>query len=334
MTELTSRLLFISPSFFGYEQSIRTALEESGHQVDFIDERPSNSALARALVRLNPRLIGSMVDRHYRQALARFGAVRYQHIVLIKGEVVPEWFLRELRRRNSTATFTFYTFDSVSNSPNCLKLLPHFDRSYSFDYADVAANDALGYLPLFFAPEFDLDGQASAAASRPYELSFIGTLHSERYRAVNDLFRHFRSTYKFFYVQARWYYYFSRFVSRSMKDVRRQDVSFDKLSRREVAERFRQSQGVFDLQRTGQSGLTMRTFEVLASGAVLVTTNAQVRREPVFDPDWVVILENPADPHAAERVAAAMERRVEGCRAPGIEQYSLARWVDRLMAEG
>ena len=329
MTAVRPRVLFVSPSFFGYEQSIRTAIEQRGYAVDFVDERPSNTASARAMLRLNPRLLGPMVDRHYRAVLERLGKVEYQHVLVVKAEVVPEWFLEEMRRRSPGARFTFYTFDSVSNSPNCLKLLRFFDKSFSFDFNDVAANPGLHYLPLFYAPEFDADG--ATAANRPVELSFVGTLHSQRYQAVNALFSHFNRVDKFFYVQARWYYYVSRFISRSMKDVRRADVSFTKLSRAEVAAKFLQAQGVFDLQRTGQSGLTMRTFEVLASGAVLVTTNASVRQEPLFDPAWVVVLDDPAAPDAAQQVRAALQQRTAG-RAPGIEDYSLTRWVERLLA--
>jgi hypothetical protein len=48
---------------------------------------------------------------------------------------------------------------------------------------------------------------------------------------------------------------------------------------------------VLDIHHQCQSGLTMRTFEVLAMGKKLITTNALVQAEPFFDDRWVLVVD-------------------------------------------
>jgi hypothetical protein len=50
-------------------------------------------------------------------------------------------------------------------------------------------------------------------------------------------------------------------------------------------------QAVLDIHHPGQSGLTMRTFEVLASGKKLITTNENVRNHDFYDPTLISIID-------------------------------------------
>ncbi len=76
----------------------------------------------------------------------------------------------------------------------------------------------------------------------------------------------------------------------------------------------------------------MRTFEVLASGAILVTTNSAITKEPFFDPDRIIVL-----PRADRVDTAALQEALDAlptpdCAPPCFEQYALASWVSRLVA--
>lgn len=318
------RVLMVSPSFFGYERAIADELTSRGASVTLVDDRPGNSSWVKAAARLAPGILRRRTRRHYREVLRRVADDVFDLVLVVKGEVVPTWFLESVRRQCPRAVFAYYTFDSCENSPRGLALLPFFDRAFSFDRADVARHAALTYKPLFSAAEFT---PGAAPSVRPHDLCFVGTVHSDRYAVCRALAPAGSSHSFFFYSPARWHQALTSLLQPRSRRIPWHEVSFQKISRAEVAQRFRRSRAVIDVQRTGQSGLTMRTFEVLASGTRLVTANTAVREEAFFDPRWVYVL--PAD--EAEWDLESLRRFVhDDTPLPPdlVGEHSLARWVD------
>jgi len=322
------RVLIIGPAFFGYEQDILTEFRRQGHQADFLDERPSNGSVFRAVVRVRKSLLLRRIDAHFRAAAARLANSHYDLVLVIKGEVVPRWFLELLREKSPGARFKFYAYDALANSNQCLELLDMFDERFSFDRDDVERDDRFSYLPLFFTPEFAPNNGDVSTPARRHNLAFVGTLHSERYEIAKRLLADGADAFMFFYAQARWYFAATKYVSGENRSVPWRDVAFRPMSREAIAETFSQSKAVLDIQRSGQVGLTMRTFEVLASGAILVTTNPAVKREPFYDPERVIVVGPDWD-------AQRLERQLDHLQAPGgrpgdFDDYSLRAWVERI----
>ena len=317
--------LFLSPSFFGYESDIEKALVSNGYVVDFFDERPTNSSAAKALFRVGGRSVQKLVQAYYRRILAATESRAYDLVLIIKGEVVPLVFLQEMRRRNPEAHFVYYSFDAIPAGSNCTTLFDEFDALFSFDPADVASDPRLVLKPLFYSSQF---GSRPGRGPRPFDLTFVGTMHSDRYRFVTSLFKAFSDTYGFFYVPARWFFYFNKFVTRSFAGVPVSSVSFDKLDKSAVADIFRDSRAVLDLQRSAQSGLTMRTFEVLASGAILVTGNTAIRQADIFDPSRIVVVDDYDAVDASVRLREILDSMPPVVGAPvGFEKHSVGNWV-------
>ncbi|MDX1872134.1 hypothetical protein SBI67_08385 [Mycolicibacterium sp. 120266] len=327
------RALVITPSFFGYERDIVAEFEHRGYETVFVDERPSNSAVARAVLRVRKNLIGRQIDNYYRQKWSALSGSSFDIVLVIKAEVIPRWFLENLRQANPDARLIFYSWDAVDNTPNCLAVLDCFDDLFSFDSEDVAARPEFSYLPLFYTRDFTPLPMSELGRPRRYSMSFVGTLHSERYAFAKRLFAGKSDTYGFFYVQARWYFAMVKYLTREHATVPWGDMSFDKLSRPEVAEIFRESVAVLDMPRRGQAGLTIRTFEVLASGAVLVTTNPAITREPFFDPTRVVVIPDDLTAPESKKIRAQLASlEAPGTPPPSFERYSLTSWVSTIVS--
>jgi spore maturation protein CgeB len=224
-----------------------------------------------------------------------------------------------VREDSPRATMAFYTFDSLSNSANFVALLHNFEHLFSFQPGATAVDQRFRLKHLFYSPEFrPLEG----GAERTYDVAFIGTLHSDRYRYVKRLAAGFASSYAYFYVQAPWYFYLRRLTSSRFREVARGDVSFTKLDRVAVAQVFRESRAVLDMQHEDQIGLTMRTFEALASGAYLVTSNGYIRETELMGTGRVIVTDDELD------LPARLADLPDTTGAPdGFERYSLASWV-------
>jgi spore maturation protein CgeB len=208
--------------------------------------------------------------------------------------------------------------------------MPLFLHRYSFQ---LEANDAgLRLKHLFYGPEFRPLGSSDA---RRYDVAFVGTLHSDRYRFVKRVLAGFGSAFVYFYSQARWFFLLKRMTDPRLRDVDSADVHFEKLDRASVAAAFRNSLAVLDMQHDQQSGLTMRSFEVLASGAYLVTTNpaaSALSRERA-----IVVSAEPTDHEVADLVDRLRTLPVPTAAPEGFEQHSVDAWVEefiQLIARG
>jgi len=319
------RLLLISPSFFGYETSLAEAFRDRGWAVDLVDERPSNRAWARAAVRVAPSLLHRRIDNYYRAQVQRLSTRRYDALLVVKGEVVPPWFVEEFRGHNPDATLAYYTYDAVENSAQGMRIIEQFSHRFTFDRNDASTQPGFQYKPLFYSREYTV-----GTSTRDLGISFVGTLHGERYRfakaATADIPENEREL--FFFSQAPWYFWLRKVTSHDIRPVARTEVSFVPLDRSAVVTLAQRSRTVLDLQRAGQTGLTMRTFETLATGAGLITANEAIRDEPFYDESRILVVSR--DPDAIDpTVVADFVANVANDRAPdGFEQYSLDSWVE------
>lgn len=324
------RLLFIAPKFFGYERDMQNAFEGLGLEVDFIDERPDNSGITKAIVRVAPQIMQRRIRRYYQDQQRKIAGRRYDYVFLLKGEVVPDFFLTAVQSTSPTAQRIFYTYDSISNSPSAQRHVKTFDQCWTIDYDDASRYENLQVLPLFYAPDF----RPPQNSRRPFDTSFVGTVHSGRYKAISALMAGMNDIYKFFYCPATWYFFVSKYILKTeFKDVAYRDVSFNTMSREEVAATFRSSVTVADIQRKGQSGLTMRTFEVLASGSSLITTNREVMRLGSEINAKVLVLDDFSTKKSRLEVELFIERVRSDISAPdSMSEYSVERWAQKLLA--
>ncbi|GAA4113847.1 hypothetical protein GCM10022215_11390 [Nocardioides fonticola] len=338
-------VVLVTPSFFGYEEAIAAAFVDAGADITVIDERPSNSSWVKAATRIRPALIGVLIRRHYRRQLAALAGRRVDELIIVKGEVVPAWFVAELRAANPGLVVVFYAYDSFANSPRGEMFVEIADVALTFDRDDVeryrtrqirpgtdggsadGSGPTLGYLPLFFTSEF---APGVPLAERPYDLGFVGTVHSGRYDVCRRLAPAGERHDYFFFSPARWHHAYTWLRQRDIRTIPWSDVSFTKRSRADVARSFAAARAVIDVPRTGQVGLTMRTFEVLASGTKLITTNHRVRDEDFFDPRWILVLD--PDPTGWDLdVVRAFVADPTMPPSEAIRPYGLDRWVARFL---
>ncbi len=320
------RIAFITPSFFGYEEAIAQAFRDRGIEVDRFDERPSNSPISRAVLRVIPRLSARRLRKHFDSMLQQMRGRRYDALLVIKGENLPPAVLRAFSEQNPEAVRIFYTFDSLANSGRCVDLFPYTDVRYSFDRGDVAARDDLQYKSLFFAREF----AEARGRARVFDASFVGTLHSDRYNFYHGVVSKLspERCFAFFYSQARWFFAAQRVFDKRMRKIAPSEVSFDKMSRARVAEVFGASRAVVDYQRPGQDGLTMRTFEALGSGAALITANQSILEEDFYDPSRILVVPRDAESIDGEAVREWVAALDDEWSVEGFDRYGIDAWVE------
>ena len=320
------RFLFVAPPFFGYYKEIIGEIESRGGIVDWMPDRPLDHPIGKTITRFVPKLASTAADRIYSDLLVDYGASSYDYVLVINGQTLSTKFLKSLKASYSGALFILYMWDSVANRQHIAANFVFYDRVLSFDSADVQFY-GLRLRPLFYTPQFSAPLSPSSFA---YDLSFVGSAHSDRYNVVNRLRRNLPlsvNAFWYLYLQAPWVFYVYRFLKPAMRRSKRHEFSFTTLSMSAVKDIFVSSRAVLDITHPRQCGLTMRTLEALGASKKLVTTNAAVSEYDFYDPANIAVI----DRHSPS-IDPDFLRSAYSPPSPSIlSRYSLAGWLDEIL---
>jgi hypothetical protein len=286
------KILFLSVSFFNYEKAIAKRLSDLGAEVDFYDERPSNSNFSKGIVRLNKRFYHLKINAYYKRILQEIRNKRYDYFFLIKGEATPSFFLESIRETNPEIEMIYYNFDPLTEYPDLIDHLKYFDKKFTFEYLDSVTYN-MNFRPLFYLDEYKNLNQLSVALI--YDMVFIGSAHTDRYivgekiRAVADKLK--LNSYFYYYAMGKIAFRLKKIIDKNLKQFDLAKVSFEKLNHQQIIDFYRKTKSVIDINKPFQNGLTIRTFEVLASGRKLVTTNSDIINYPFYSPDNVLVID-------------------------------------------
>jgi len=313
--------LVIAPRYFGYEQEIVEELRRQGAQVDLLPDRPYESPFLKAAIRFRPELTHPASDRFFERQVRALAGRDYGLILVIQGESVTARTLRRLRAAFPRARMVFYTWDSLENKPFARANLDQFDHCLTFDPLD-AKRYGMRFRPLFFAPGFERPPRSQF----PYDISFVGTVHSDRYSVVKRIAGSLPQATRahwFLYIQAPWLYWVRKLFTSALSGASRSEFSFEPTNKATVQRIFFESKAVVDVEHPKQRGLTMRTIETVGSGTKLVTTNAAVRDYDFFNPHNICVVNRSrpvVDPTFLETPYQPLPPEV-------YERYRLSAWV-------
>ncbi len=109
------KILFLSVQTFNLEVEIKNKLQELGAQVIFYDERPANNNFIKGVIRLKRSLVQKRINAHYKKILVFSEHIKFDYLFVNRGEIVPAFFLEELKKKHPYCFFIFYTWDSFTN---------------------------------------------------------------------------------------------------------------------------------------------------------------------------------------------------------------------------
>jgi hypothetical protein len=317
----SSRVLLIAPKFFGYESEVAAELTRLGYIVDFLPDRPFDSAFMKAVMRFRPELGHFSSDRFFANQLEGLGRSDYSAILVIQGEGVTIKILEKLRAAYPRATLSFYTWDSIENKPFSKSKLNLYDHCSTFDPLD-AKKYSMSFRPLFYTDGFDRPKNLDFI----YDLSFIGTVHSDRYsivRSLIDQLPHDARTFVYFYLQAPWMYDIRRIFTHTLDGGKREDFQFVPLTKSAVQATFFGSRTVLDIEHASQRGATMRTMEALGAHRKMVTTNPSLRDYDFYNPLNIHIIDRKAPEVSLDFLRAPYQSVNEKIR----KYYSIRQWI-------
>ncbi|HIE5767780.1 TPA: hypothetical protein ACXN3T_002560 [Proteus mirabilis] len=281
--KIENKVLMLVPSVFNYSNNLEKSLSKICDNYICLNERPSNTFFMKAGLRINISPLSFLLTySYYNHILKKIIENFIDTVLIINPEATPVWFVKKLRKKK--IKIIYYLWDSIKNKPQNKKLLQYANHVWSFDHIDCKEYK-LSYKPLFYSTENNIKH-----SSEQYDLSFIGTLHGDRYEVVNKIFGILNSkkTFKFFYCPSKRLFFFNKFFSKKWANVNISDVSFDALDYSTVEKIMNNSSVILDVHSSGQNGLTMRTIETLGKGKKILTTNDNIKVEYFYDDKFIM----------------------------------------------
>lgn len=318
------KILFFSARLFGYQHEIVKGLKRAGASIDYYDERPANTFLVKALIRINRNLLAGYVNRYYNRIIGQTCQKNYDYIFFTKGESVSVDNIHKLKLLHPHAEFIIYHWDSIANNNNAQRLLPCFDRIFSFDKIDCE-NLKLRFLPLFYLPDYADIGLSKSKVK--YDILFVGTTHSDRYQFIKKIEKQIMGfggkCFTWFYFPSKILYFKMKLQNKYLRSIPINKFHFRSMDKRTLLSLYTHSKIILDIQHPKQTGLTMRCIETLGAKRKLITTNRAILEYDFYNQNNILVV----DREAPEVSKSFFLESYKDIPSEIYKKYSLDNWI-------
>lgn len=320
------RALFIGISFYDYDQAIIEEFNSLGYDVDYFSEVPTGVLYRYALRKNSQAKIKSYIDKTSKHIADACGS-GYDIVFVIKGEFLTQQAIDIIRSKNPDSKWVLYLWDSIGRIPGSKKIFENFDSVYSFDRIDCLSNQNLIFNPLFFRKEYD--ARLYDKQELKYDLYFLGWYHSDRLRLAKKLVnfcRKFNLKPKVILYTGYVNYIFHVLLGKELKG-NREFLIFKSIMASINFDFIMKSKSTLDIAHPMQSGLTMRTIELLGARKKIITTNGDIVHYDFYHPDNILVIdrENP------EFTEDFFEKEYVPVSEGIVEYYSISNWLKRML---
>lgn len=327
MNDLNSKnILLIMPKFFGYEDAIISNLESRGACVEWIRDRPFDKPLQLLVTRLFPSLMLKLSSSLFGKALENLQFDHVDVVLAINPITMTPVDISSVRDRFPKAKYTLYLWDSVKNRTHMKEIFSFFDNRLTFD-PECSKKYNMSYRPLFFR---DISRDKLDCDLINYDVSFVGTIHSDRYDVLAQLIKPLEARYStcfYLYLHAKWLYFAFKLIKKSFRQAKISDFKYEPMPKWELDDVFSTSRVIIDVEHPGQQGLTMRTLEALGAKKKLITTNSNIVYHDFYNENNICIVcrDKPEIP------LGFIESEYESLAPDIYYKYSISGWLDELL---
>ena len=287
------KILFFGLEAFGYKNIILNEMRKQAAVVDYFNSKSVTTNIGKAVLKFAPWLLLPKTRRYYNNVLKQVRNNHYDIVLLMRCDSADRTILNRYRKAFPNAEFRLYLWDSLSNVIGIRSKIPCFDRVMSFDRKDCQMNPAFGFRPLFFADTYAMKPIDQSKAV--YDLSFCGTMHSDRYVVIQKAVEWCRKeglrTFIYPYFQSGFVYWAYRIKDKRYRKAQKSDFVYKQMPTVEVGKLMGETKAMLDIHHPSQSGLTMRTIETLGSKRKLITTNTDIMNYDFYDPANILIID-------------------------------------------
>lgn len=323
---MNKRVLFIGIGFYDYEDSIIKEFQKQNYEVDYFSETPQNSLLYRIYCRLgNNEKIKEIKERHSYDIVHNSNH-KYDLIFCIKCESFSKNALELLKEKNPNAKFILYLWDSIVRIQDIRQKLHFFDKVFTFDRLDSLENKEIIFSPLFFRDEY-LNKEEKI--NTEIDLYHLGWYHTDRLALIKQIAKYCEENnlkYNFILFTGYFSYFLQSIFGGQLKNNKK-FLIFRSVSAQTNYENIVKSKVTLDIAHPSQSGLTIRTIELLGAQRKIITTNADIVNYDFYNSNNVLIIDRNNPVLSTEFFLSSWKVIPKEI----ILKYSIENWLKRMI---
>jgi hypothetical protein len=323
---VNKKVLFIGIGFYDYEYSIISEFNKLNYDVDYFCEVPQNTIKFRYYSRLKNEKKITEINKFHNLKIIQESGSNYDLVFIIKCENITLDTLNFLRKKNPKANFVLYLWDSIQRIKNVESKFIAFDKVYSFDRLDCLNNSKLLFNPLFYREEYRKNNKEDEYI---YDVYHLGWYHSDRLHIIKNFAVYCNNNnlkYKFLLFTG-FFSFLIQFIIGGELRTSLKYLIFKPLSSLTNRRNILCSKVILDIAHPDQSGLTMRTIELIGMQKKIITTNKDIINYDFYHPDNIFIM---------DRESTFIDRNfIDSDYVPLsfdlINRYSINQWLKRML---
>lgn len=322
----SKKVLFIGIGFYDYEESIIKEFQKLDYEVDYFCEVPPNNLIYRFYSRMKNKNKFQEINRLHVVEIANSCGAYYDLVFVIKCENMTIDTLEIIKSKNPKAKFVLYLWDSVERISNIESKFEYFDKVFSFDRLDCIANGNLIFNPLFFRDEYVNN---SKVEKPEFDIYHLGWYHSDRLaliKKINAYCERNNLKSKMILFVGYFSYLIQSLFGGELKGSRKFLV-FKSVSAMLNRQFIIESRATLDIAHPNQSGLTMRTIELLGMRKKMITTNSDIVNYDFYHSNNILVIDrgNPVfDKEFFKVPYSQIPKEI-------ISKYSITNWLKRMV---
>ena len=314
------KILLLSPDFYSYWRIIKNGIEKEGYFVDTIIYPHSFFYKLCGLYTLTKKVVSNYDERFYRKKICQLRENVYEKVIIIKSSVLPVSVLYDLKNTFSKSTFISYIWDDLRLDKNEITHFSFFDKIFSFSIDDCEQYQ-LQYRPMFYN---NLIGYP--ICKKNIDLFYIGSYRYSRFTFLKKILNSnkystfrlkfiLRASVFLFLLKTEHYRYIRLFTMRP--------VPYTKM-----LEYMLRTKCAVELETSGQTGLTTRPIECIATRTKIITTNQNIKKYSLYNPNNVLVVDINNPEISKEWINSPYKDLPEEIR----DYYTLTRFVKDILA--
>ena len=323
-------VLFVSLGFHSYDSKMAEAIERLGYDVTLFIPMGKYGAIGK-VVNLATKSLpgGGYLKRKCYRRQKKFmnnNPKKYDIVLVIVGRHLDPKLLKEYREAQHQAKFILYLWDDIARVEQYEENRVFYDEIYSFDLKDVEQY-GVKHHPLFYLNEYMYMGE-----EKKHIFGLTGSIHSGRTQVWDKIITKYKldiNKCSLFLLGMTMNDYMRTILPPRDKWVNLKYVHIRGLNTQQMAELAKNTKVTLDVQFSSQAGLTIRTFESLASNTKLITTNPYVKKYDFYEYGNICVIDkdNPEIP------SQFFETDYNEIPEDIVKKYSVDNWMRTMIGE-
>lgn len=323
MLNLRKRVLFLTIDFYEYVDQIYENIQKLNMDIDKFILTYENKSIGYLLNKVTKGKLNSYINKKRQvKFFNHISDIQYDFIFVLVGRGIDTKLFRKFINNQKKAKKILYLWDDIKRVDNFHQTRDLFDVIFSFDKNDCKKYN-LKFLPLFFCDQYIYKNE-----KKEYDFSITGFLHSDREQVLNKILKLCpKSKYKWFGLLKTTR---KNFLMTSLKRntfKKKFYIKFKSLKMNDNAEILKKSRITIDIPHPTQTGLTIRTFEAMATHTKIITTNKEILNYDFYKPENITVIDRNHPTISKSFIKSNFNEHID------IDKYSINSWIKQIFME-